>query len=396
MLNKIVLFIFAILLLSMPRTLQATSSYSKEDVWHRLPKGGDLLDERDRKRFEELIACGEEIYPVLFEIMDETDDDCIISEGLTIMRRAGGDKQVAIDYIKSMIPAYYERKDISTASIFMSVCAALGDIGDEGDIKAVFPLMEHETERVRINAYTAIAKKGDKEAQGILLEKKSVLPEGYEKRRLNEKLATMNVRLGAVAQDVSLIPIRKVEQPIVSSESFPPLESRENVPVVADGTGTETSKPNSQVSNSWKIIIPIVGILIGVLLFFSKHWKKGVAASVAATASSTTRPPSSAAARHLDGGGADDFFDVRGKIFGIRALIAQIGAELLEHDGAFVFQKGANLIHFGEHFAHGFAGPARLPDPGTVRSVPRRGPFWPPAVHGWPVPLHSSERCRGP
>ena len=138
----------------------ANGRVSVDYVAEILPRGIDMLDEREIERYQEIVDMGAEAHPALREIMKESDDPFLISRILGIFARSAGDKTVAIEAIRELLARDELPDNFATIVVRTTSAEVLGLIGRTGDAVIVYPLLVDNSERVRVYAVRAIARIG--------------------------------------------------------------------------------------------------------------------------------------------------------------------------------------------------------------------------------------------
>jgi len=247
---------------------------TKDEIYHLLPKGSDMQDHEQVNLYKQFLDRGNEVYPLLMEIISESDDPYVVGSGLAYFRESNGDKVEAASFICDMIPGRILKQGRNANSILNMISAALGDIGDEESIKALYPMADHDDIVVSYNALIAISKKGDETSLKFMKQRFAEMPEGYEKRHLRNDLDAMHKRLGVVSQDASQPFPEKAKPSVVSTESFEPPESPDNIPAAGDDSTVESPKEDRRSSSLRNIIFPVIGILFAALLVFFRLRKR--------------------------------------------------------------------------------------------------------------------------
>jgi len=122
----------------------------------------DMMDENAVTAWRELIDLGEEAYPAVLEILDETDDPMIASRALAFFIESSGDKRPAIEAIGRVLERT-EGQGRDAISLRVNAVMALGKIGGEEDCALLYPLLYDKSERVRINVMRTLAGLGNRE-----------------------------------------------------------------------------------------------------------------------------------------------------------------------------------------------------------------------------------------
>lgn len=117
----------------------------------------DLEDESTITNIQSIIALGDSAYPVLLELLDETEEAVGISHILGVLVAGEGDKQIAIDATKKLL----QRNQANTsAELRILAVNTLAKIGSTNDAGALIPLIGDSSEFVRVNVMRALAKLG--------------------------------------------------------------------------------------------------------------------------------------------------------------------------------------------------------------------------------------------
>ena len=167
---------------------QPTDSLSKEEVLTLLPQGLDIDDEADVARYNALLTQGEIAYPALITIIKESNDPIIISRALAILRESIGGKNEVVRQLKQILPSRMKDEGKDDIKILMAIVDALTDIGNEEDVQAFYPLLDHSNERVRIIAIRAIARRGGNDAKQFLQITRSKITTNRERQEINDAI----------------------------------------------------------------------------------------------------------------------------------------------------------------------------------------------------------------
>lgn len=173
---------------------QMAEPLSKEEVLTLLPQGLDMDDEADAGRYSALVEKGEIAYPALIAVIRESNDPIILSRALAVLRESSGNKSEVARQLKQIIGERVGRGGKDADRMLMATVEALADIGSEADMKALFPLLEHSSERVRIIAIRSIARRGGADAKKVLQTAKSKISADRERQEINDALLTIEER----------------------------------------------------------------------------------------------------------------------------------------------------------------------------------------------------------
>lgn len=173
---------------------QRAEPLSKEEVLTLLPQGLDMDDEADAGRYSALVEKGEIAYPALIEVIRESNDPIILSRALSILRESSGNKSWVAQELKQIIGELMGRGGKDADKMLMATVEALADIGSEADMQALFPLLEHSSERVRIIAIRSMAWRGGVDAKEVLQAAKSRISADHERQEINDALLAIEER----------------------------------------------------------------------------------------------------------------------------------------------------------------------------------------------------------
>ena len=170
MLNRNIILVFvsfcAIMLFCMPVQAQSSPQGTKmnnEEIIALLPRGTDMLDEKDVQRYEQLVKMGATAYPALSSELLNTTDEITASRIISIFVESKGDKTVPRETIRKLVSKW----DSSTrhGKAIREVSAeALGKIGTKEDVSVLFSLLDDKDKSVQIQSLRSLAKVGDEQS----------------------------------------------------------------------------------------------------------------------------------------------------------------------------------------------------------------------------------------
>lgn len=144
---------------------------SREEVLALLPQGPDMLDDVDAQRYQALLEMGERAYSGLLDVVEVSTNYITTGRALAVLRESTGDKSEAVSRMKHILVEKATRHGKEADRILMQLAEALGEIGNASDMKALYPLIDHSNERVRIISIRAVARRGGAEALTYLTDK---------------------------------------------------------------------------------------------------------------------------------------------------------------------------------------------------------------------------------
>ncbi len=242
---------------------------TKEEVFRLLPKGSDMQDPREQARYSEFLARGEELYPALIEIIEESDNYYVVGSALSTLRQTKGDKREVAKTIAKMIPKRLESDTQGSEYMLIFFATTLGDIGSATDVEFLYPLLNHEDIVVRLNALVAIANKGDAEALVLVKHEYESLPERYRNREFaTQAMISMEARLGVSSSVVDGNLVQPVKTNSTSPVAAPEATRLAEIPEVM----AVAEKPASRnPSTPWNYLLPLLA-LVGGMGFFA--WRR--------------------------------------------------------------------------------------------------------------------------
>ena len=118
----------------------------------------DLEDESALAQQQRILELGSSAYPVLAELLDETEEAVAIGRILGVFVEGKGDKQIAIGATKKLLG---RNPDKSSAEIRILAVITLAKIGNPKDVDAMIPLIGDSSEFVRVNVMRALSRLGN-------------------------------------------------------------------------------------------------------------------------------------------------------------------------------------------------------------------------------------------
>lgn len=130
---------------------------------HAVLHADGLLDENQLRQLRDMTGRGEEICPVLCEILRETDDLLVANHALYLLVRANCDKETVVEEIRGLLGRYSGKEEHMVSMRLMAV-RSLGQIGTEKDCAIIYPLLDDDDMHLRANVIRTIGQIGGEEA----------------------------------------------------------------------------------------------------------------------------------------------------------------------------------------------------------------------------------------